>query len=102
MRISDWSSDVCSSDLRLHLPSPRLAFGQGLRGIAHSVLDVSDGLVQDAGHIAATAGVQAVIDAGAVPLALAARGELADDPETGRASCRVRVCQYGEHLVVTG
>src|SRR3546814_4796958 len=80
MRISDWSSDVCSSDLRLHLPSPRLAFGQGLRGIAHAVLDVSDGLVQDAGHIAATAGVQVVIAAGAVPLSLAARGALADDP----------------------
>lgn len=67
-------------DSRLHLPSPRLAFGQGLRGIAHAVLDVSDGLVQDAGHIAETAGVQVVIEAGTVPLSLAARGALADDP----------------------
>jgi thiamine-monophosphate kinase len=67
-------------DSRLHLPSPRLAFGQGLRGIAHAVMDVSDGLVQDAGHIAATAGLQVVIEAAKVPLSLAARGALADDP----------------------
>jgi thiamine-monophosphate kinase len=67
-------------DSRLHLPSPRLAFGQGLRGIAHAAMDVSDGLVQDAGHIADTAGLQVVIEALAVPLSLAARGALADDP----------------------
>ena len=67
-------------DSRLHLPSPRLAFGQGLRGIAHAVLDVSDGLVQDAGHIAETAGLQVTIEAARVPLSLAARGALADDP----------------------
>src|SRR3546814_11076642 len=29
MRISDWSSDVCSSDLHLHLPSHSLAAGAG-------------------------------------------------------------------------
>jgi thiamine-monophosphate kinase len=66
-------------DSRLHLPAPRLAFGQGLRGIAHAVMDVSDGLVQDAGHIAESAGLQVVIEAAAVPLSLAARGALADD-----------------------
>lgn len=33
-------------------PTPRLAMGQALRGIASAMIDVSDGLVSDAGHIA--------------------------------------------------
>lgn len=67
-------------DSRLHLPTPRLAFGQGLRGIAHAAMDVSDGLVQDAGHIAAASGLQAIITADAVPLSLATRQAVQDDP----------------------
>lgn len=67
-------------DSRLHLPTPRVAFGQKLRGMAHAAMDVSDGLVQDAGHIAAAANLQAVIHAESVPLSMAARQALADDP----------------------
>lgn len=66
---------------RLHIPTPRLAMGQGLRGLAHAALDVSDGLVQDAGHIAAQSGLRAVIDAAAVPLSLATRQVVQDDPD---------------------
>src|SRR3546814_19444666 len=37
MRISDWSSDVCSSDLVVLDPRQRVARGQGrLRGLARS------------------------------------------------------------------
>lgn len=67
-------------DSRLHLPSPRLAFGQGLRGLVHAAMDVSDGLVQDIGHIAAASGLRAVVRADAVPLSLATRQALAEDP----------------------
>ena len=35
----------------LHKPQPRLALGLALRGIAHSAIDVSDGLLADLGHI---------------------------------------------------
>lgn len=66
---------------RLHIPTPRLAMGQGLRGLAHAALDVSDGLVQDAGHIAAQSGVRVVIEAAAVPLSLATRQAVQDDPD---------------------
>lgn len=66
---------------RLHIPTPRLAMGQGLRGLAHAALDVSDGLVQDAGHIATQSGLRAVIDAAAVPLSLATRQVVQDDPD---------------------
>ncbi|MEX0451735.1 thiamine-phosphate kinase [Spiribacter sp. 218] len=33
-------------------PRPRIALGQALRGIASAVIDVSDGVLADAGHIA--------------------------------------------------
>lgn len=35
----------------LHLPQPRVALGLALRGIAHSAIDISDGLLADLGHI---------------------------------------------------
>lgn len=37
--------------LRLHMPTPRIALGLALRGIAHAAIDVSDGLTGDLGHI---------------------------------------------------
>ncbi|ACI53260.1 thiamine-monophosphate kinase [Gluconacetobacter diazotrophicus PA1 5] len=56
---------------RYRLPRPRL--GLGLGGIASAAMDVSDGLVQDLGHLARESGVGARIDAGRVPLSPAAR-----------------------------
>lgn len=41
---------------RLHRPTPRLALGLALRGIASAALDVSDGLVQDLGHLLKASG----------------------------------------------
>ncbi len=57
---------------RYHLPQPRLALGQALAGIATACLDVSDGLVQDLGHLCRAAGVTAEIAAEAVPRSPAA------------------------------
>lgn len=68
-------------DSRLHVPTPRLAMGQGLRGLAHAAQDVSDGLIQDAGHIAVQSHLKAVIEANAVPLSLATRQAVQDDPD---------------------
>ncbi len=62
---------------RYRLPEPRLALGQALHGIAHAAMDVSDGLVQDAGHLCRAAGCGAEIRAAAVPLSAAARALLA-------------------------
>lgn len=42
--------------MRLHRPTPRLALGLALRGIASAAMDVSDGLVQDLGHLLKASG----------------------------------------------
>jgi len=64
---------------RYHLPKPRLALGQALRGVARAAMDVSDGLVQDLGHLCRAAGCGAEIMAAAVPLSAAARAALTGD-----------------------
>lgn len=56
---------------RLERPTPRLALGRALRGVAHAAADVSDGLVGDLGHILAASGVGAVIEAQLAPSLIA-------------------------------
>ncbi|NKE47257.1 thiamine-phosphate kinase [Roseomonas frigidaquae] len=65
---------------RYRLPRPRVALGLRLAGLARAAMDVSDGLVQDLGHLARAAGCGAVIEAAAVPLSAPARAALAADP----------------------
>ena len=56
---------------RYQLPQPRV--GLELAGIASAGMDVSDGLVQDLGHLCRASGLAAEIAAGSVPLSVAAR-----------------------------
>jgi len=65
---------------RYRLPRPRVVLGQGLAGIATACLDVSDGLVQDLGHLARASGCAAEIEATAVPLSSSALVALERDP----------------------
>lgn len=58
---------------RLECPTPRVALGLALRGIASSALDVSDGLTGDLGHILRASGVGATLDAQATSQLIAAR-----------------------------
>ena len=48
---------------RLEQPTPRVALGMALRGIANSCLDISDGLLGDLNHILEASHVGARIDA---------------------------------------
>mgnify|MGYP003665469733 FL=1 len=66
---------------RYQRPSPRLALGQGLRGLASACLDISDGLIADAGHIAALNGVGIVLQAAQMPVSPAAAHWLSTGPQ---------------------
>jgi thiamine-monophosphate kinase len=47
---------------RLEQPTPRIALGLALRGVASACADVSDGLLGDLGHILKQSGVGATVD----------------------------------------
>jgi len=53
---------------RLNRPTPRVRVGRALAGIASAAIDLSDGLVQDLGHIADASGVGIRVEAARVPL----------------------------------
>jgi thiamine-monophosphate kinase len=66
---------------RYHLPQARVALGPMLQaqGAVHAAMDVSDGLIADAGHIAEASGCAITIRADAVPLSPGAEEALAQD-----------------------
>jgi len=69
-----------SADLiaRYRVPSPRLALGRALRGIASAALDVSDGLIADLSHIADVSSVRIVVEAAHIPRSGALRAQWGD------------------------
>ena len=56
---------------RLDRPTPRIALGRALRGIANACIDVSDGLLADLGHVATASGVGAQIELALLPVSAA-------------------------------
>lgn len=67
----------------LERPQPPLLFAQQLAGVAHAALDISDGLVQDLGHILKASACGAELDYAALPLAPGIEGL---DPELLRVA----------------
>ena len=61
-------ADYREAVLRLYEPTPRVALGQALRGLATSAIDVSDGLLADLTHICRLSGVGATVELAAVPV----------------------------------
>jgi thiamine-monophosphate kinase len=47
---------------RMETPTPRVALGMALRGVASSAIDISDGLLGDLGHILKQSAIGAIID----------------------------------------
>lgn len=66
---------------RYRLPEPRLSLGAALSGVALAAMDVSDGLVQDLGHLCRAGDCGAEIEAAAVPFSPATRAALAAKPD---------------------
>lgn len=56
---------------RLHYPTPQLALGRALRGLASAAIDISDGLAADLGHILERSGVGATVEIERLPLSQA-------------------------------
>jgi len=68
---------------RLDRPTPRVALGLALRGLATSAIDISDGLLGDVGHVLRASGVGATVDADAAANLLATADAVG--PELRRA-----------------
>jgi thiamine-monophosphate kinase len=65
---------------RFQIPDPRTELGPLLSGVANAMIDVSDGLVADLGHICETSQVAAVVQLGQMPLSSAAQVIVERDP----------------------
>jgi thiamine-monophosphate kinase len=64
---------------RLHRPTPRVALGERLLGLARAAIDVSDGLLADLTHLAKASKLGATLSLSALPTHPAARHFCADD-----------------------
>src|SRR3546814_1514854 len=94
MRISDWSSDVCSSDLGGR-DWFQPVFKAGVAGVRRAAL-VGAGRAHQEGlrALADRGGRPAPAHAAGVAVVAAVAPPLHLVVEIGRASCRERVCQY--------
>jgi thiamine-monophosphate kinase len=61
-------ADYREAVMRLYEPSPRVALGQALRGLATAAIDVSDGLLADLTHICRLSNVGATVELASVPV----------------------------------
>ena len=66
-KIAMTKAQFTAASRRLDRPTPRVALGTALRGIARSAIDISDGLLGDLGHICERSQVAAVIELAALP-----------------------------------
>src|SRR3546814_15493524 len=98
MRISDWSSDVCSSDLLLADEAfGRPAVHRVARGREHALVERGGGIEfeEGVGEVAISGTDLGLILGRAGRFRRKQEAQRADlAAEIGRASCRERVCQY--------
>src|SRR3546814_19252915 len=98
MRISDWSSDVCSSDLRMAEQAGHFTLQDVIDGITEKMIRrhphvFGEGTDRKDGH-AQWEAIKAAERAEKEPDQSALAGVAIALPGIGRASCRERVCTY--------
>ncbi|MCG8486261.1 MAG: thiamine-phosphate kinase [Chromatiales bacterium] len=69
---------------RLERPQPRVEAGLALRQLAHSAIDLSDGLLADLGHILTQSGVGASLQLEQLPLSAELISVMGDDMDWSR------------------
>ncbi len=74
------AADFAMCAIALHQPTPRIELGLALRGVAHSAIDVSDGLLADLGHILECSKLGAEIQFDALPISDMLRSYSGQDP----------------------
>ncbi len=79
-RLALEEADYREAVMRLYEPTPRVALGQALRGLATSAIDVSDGLLADLGHICRLSGVGAIVELASIPLSAIAARHIGSEP----------------------
>jgi thiamine-monophosphate kinase len=65
--------DYHEAVMRLYEPTPRVALGQALRGMATSAIDISDGLLADIHHICRLSNVGAKVELPLIPVSAIGR-----------------------------
>ncbi len=65
---------------RYRLPQPRVSTGIALRRVVHGAIDISDGLLADAAHVAAASGLAIELAVDAIPLSDDVRCAIRRDP----------------------
>ncbi len=71
---------------RQRRPSPRLKVGRALAGIARAAVDISDGLVQDLGHLCDASRLAAVVEVERLPLSASYRKAAKGRPDPFEAA----------------
>jgi thiamine-monophosphate kinase len=66
---------------RFQLPEPRVILGPALSGVASAMIDVSDGLLADLGHICETSHLAGVVELASLPMSPAARAVVVLEPD---------------------
>ena len=64
---------------RYRLPQPRVSSGVALRGVVHGAIDISDGLLADASHLAIASGVAIELSVETIPFSDATRQAIRRD-----------------------
>ena len=75
----------------LHTPIPRITLGKALVNVAHSAIDISDGLLADLGHILDRSAVAATIDFDLIPCSLTLKNKLQSENTVPNTVCRLAI-----------